>query len=102
MKYSPPKPLRILKKFQTLKVPEQVNWIKGEYAQYDKKSAFGLITAPFPCANLLLSIIYSSIKNISYNICHYFPRHCANVGPQVKGIDFDITLLQSYQHPHPS
>ena len=79
---------------QALKGPDQVNWIKGAFAQYDNNRYLFLLTAPFPHANLtsttrvLRSVSSPAIKNISDNIYPYFLRHCDNGGPQVKGFDF--------------
>ena len=38
--------------FQDLKGPDQVNYIKGAFAQYDKNSAFGILTDTFTHANI--------------------------------------------------
>ena len=83
---------------QSLKVTVRVNWIKGAFSKYNKKSAFGIFTDPFPRSNLTSttripwSVLSPSINNIGDNIYRYFPRHCANGGSQLKGIDF----YQSY------
>ena len=80
---------------QTLKGPDWVNWIKVSLAQYDNNSTFGILSAPFPYSNLtittrvLWSVLAPYIKNISDNIYLYFPRHCANVGPQLKVVYFE-------------
>ena len=49
----------------------------------------------FPCDKLpttnqfLRSVLTPTIKNITEKIYQYCPIHCANCGPQVKGIDFE-------------
>ena len=84
---------------QSLNVLDWVNWIKGEFSQCYKNSAFGILTNT-PNDNLpsttrvLLYVLSPSIKNISDNIYRYWPQHFANGGSQVKGIEF-------YQHPSP-
>ena len=76
---------------QSLKGPNQVNWIKGAYAKYDKSSAFGLLTATFTHDNILgtNSVLHSvpdtNIKDITNNIYFYWNFCCANGGPQIKG-----------------
>ena len=80
---------------QYLKRPNRVNCIKGLFSQYNKNSAFGILDAPFNSANLQIKtrfiryVLTPAIKTFSDNIYCYFPIHCANGGPQVKGIDFD-------------
>ena len=80
---------------QYLKRPNRVNCIKGLFSQYNKNSAFGILDAPFNSANLQIKtrfiryVLTPSIKTFSDNMYCYFPIHCANGGPQVKGIDFD-------------
>ena len=59
---------------QSLKIPDRVNYIKGVFAQYDKNSAFDILTDAFPCVNLpittciLHSVLSPAINNISDNI----------------------------------
>ena len=80
---------------QYLKGPDGVNQVKGAFSQYVKTINFGFVTAPIPCNNLprkirvFQSVLAPSMKNISDNINPYFPRHCANVGPQIKVIEFE-------------
>ena len=80
---------------QDLKGPDQVNYIKGAFAQYDKNSAFGILTDTFTHANIPITnqvlhfVLTQTINKITDNIYLYFPRHCDNFGPQMKGIDFD-------------
>ena len=79
---------------QALKIPDWVNLIKGNFSIYEK-IAFGILADTFPRDNLtsttlfLCSVLAPSIKNITNNIYRYFPFHFSNVGPQVKGIDFE-------------
>ena len=89
---TPEKPSNFI---QSLKVPNRVNWIKGEFAKYCNNSSFDFLVAPFPSANLpstthvLRSVLSPSIKNISDKIYRYCPYHCYNGAPQVKVIGFE-------------
>ena len=78
-----------------MKGPNQFNCIKNTFAQCDKNSAFCLLTASFPRANLpsttwfLRSVMAPSIKKKSDNLYQYFLCHFENGLPLVKGIEFD-------------
>ena len=80
---------------QDLKWPDRVNLIKGEFAQYDKHSSFGILTDTFTCAKLpstthvLQYVLYPNTNKISDNIYQYHPRYCTNGESQVKYIDSD-------------
>ena len=69
--------------------------LKFPIKKYDENSAFGLLTAPFTHEKLpsitrvLWYVLDPDISKISDNIYHYCLYHCANCGPQVKGIEFD-------------
>ena len=79
---------------QSLKVPDRFNWIKGDFSKYDENSDSGILSDTFTSDNSpsiihsLWSVLYPYIKNISENIYRYYPQHCANSWPQIKGIDF--------------
>ena len=80
---------------QAFKGTNQVNFIKYAFETYDENRTFGILTDTFPHANLLStthvlrSVSSSATNNISNTIYRYLPIHCANVGPQVKGIYFE-------------
>ena len=92
---------------QALKGPDRVNCIKGAFEQYDENTPFGLLTAPFTRVNLprttcvLWYVLDLAIKKSSDKIYCYWPRHCANGGPQLKGIEFDQYSYTFIKSPTP-
>ena len=41
-------PVELVNFDQDLKVPDRVDWTKGAFSQYEKNSAFGILTPPSP------------------------------------------------------